>query len=437
MIVAVVAGVALLASLLLFVYRRQQSSQNMKANDLKQPLLELEMGENPGVRFTSEVPLTTISTLPDQPCRSNELQALASSKEVAYDFLVTATDNWRSELGQGAFATVFIGEMGGKQVAVKLEKTNEETAEPNFARLLGAQFESEIEILYTHSHPNICALLAHSEADPVAGRGRALVYEYCVNGCLYDRIQNGAHTQIGNGTQVQMKNAVPALTWEQRVQISIGTARGLAFLHSGVEAKQIIHRDVKTGALFLFSPFSQLYHLDLSGTFSHTANILLDGQMQPKVGDYQIAVYAVCSIETGRAVAVYAVCSIEISTGRKPQLWLYLSFPPALVVFAISLLTTSTSANQVADFGTVRENAGAEKGMTHISTKWVVGTNVYMPIEYTNFGRISIKVCVFTRCNCKAVPTGAGGPGAQWLALGSSGHMCREQKQCPYMSRAV
>ena len=35
-----------------------------------------------------------------------------------------------------------------------------------------------------HCHPNICALIGHSEDGP----SRVLVYEYCANGALYDRI---------------------------------------------------------------------------------------------------------------------------------------------------------------------------------------------------------------------------------------------------------
>lgn len=53
------------------------------------------------------------------------------------------------------------------------------------------------------------------------------------------------------------------LNWKQRFDIIIGTARGLAFLHEYPTC--IIHRDVKP------------------------ANILLDGELQPKLADFGLA----------------------------------------------------------------------------------------------------------------------------------------------------
>jgi serine/threonine protein kinase len=145
--------------------------------------------------------------------------------------------------------------MHGQQVAVKIEKPTAEANNPGFASMLTAQFECEIEILYTHCHANICTLLSHCEGDPASGHGRALVYEYCANGCLYDRLQ------MDEGADA--KHPHEALTWQQRVNIAVGTARGLAFLHSDPNGP-VIHRDVKT------------------------ANILLDAKMQPKVSPLQI-----------------------------------------------------------------------------------------------------------------------------------------------------
>jgi hypothetical protein len=61
----------------------------------------------------------------------------------------------------------------------------------------------------------------------------------------------------------------------------------------------------------------------------------------------------------------------------------------------------------VADFGTVREqqrkiretlelplgsNSGGGASGSHMSTKLVVGTKIYMPPEYERYGHISIKV---------------------------------------------
>ncbi|KAI3958321.1 hypothetical protein MKW98_011009 [Papaver atlanticum] len=54
------------------------------------------------------------------------------------------------------------------------------------------------------------------------------------------------------------------LTWDIRMQIAVGTAKGLAYLHEGLEPK-VVHRDVKS------------------------SNILLDKNWNPKVSDFGLA----------------------------------------------------------------------------------------------------------------------------------------------------
>jgi len=54
------------------------------------------------------------------------------------------------------------------------------------------------------------------------------------------------------------------LSWKQRYDIILGTARGLAYLHEEFHVS-IIHRDIKT------------------------ANILLNDDLQPKIADFGLA----------------------------------------------------------------------------------------------------------------------------------------------------
>lgn len=54
------------------------------------------------------------------------------------------------------------------------------------------------------------------------------------------------------------------LDWGQRSTICVGTARGLTYLHEGIEPR-IVHRDIKA------------------------SNILLDKDFNPKIGDFGLA----------------------------------------------------------------------------------------------------------------------------------------------------
>lgn len=154
-----------------------------------------------------------------------------------YEELEKATNNFKIKIGAGGFGTVYKGTLpDGTVVAVK-KITN-----------LGLQgkkdFCTEIAIIGNIHHVNLVKLKGFC----AQGRERMLVYEYMNRGSL-------DCTLFGTG---------PVLEWQERLDIALGIARGLAYLHSGCEHK-IIHCDVKP------------------------ENILLQEQFQAKISDFGLS----------------------------------------------------------------------------------------------------------------------------------------------------
>ncbi|XP_065882217.1 L-type lectin-domain containing receptor kinase S.6 [Euphorbia lathyris] len=133
-----------------------------------------------------------------------------------------------------------------------------------------------------------------------------LVYEFLPNGTLDKKLHDNS------------SSSVIFLSWKQRVNIVLGVAAALSYLHEECE-RQIIHRDVKT------------------------CNIMLDEEYNPKVGDFGLAEvyehstltreatipagtmgylapeYVYSGIPSAKTdVYSFGVVVLEVATGRRP-----------------------------------------------------------------------------------------------------------------------
>ncbi|XP_075487349.1 putative serine/threonine-protein kinase At1g01540 [Primulina tabacum] len=143
-------------------------------------------------------------------------------------------------IGEGGYGIVYYGVLADNtRVAIKNLLNNRGQAEK--------EFKVEVEAIGRVRHKNLVRLLGYC----VEGAYRMLVYEYVENGNL----DQWLHGDVGE---------VSPLSWEIRMGIIIGTAKGLAYLHEGLEPK-VVHRDIKT------------------------SNILLDRQWHAKLSDFGLA----------------------------------------------------------------------------------------------------------------------------------------------------
>ncbi|KAL7192618.1 hypothetical protein ACSBR2_024441 [Camellia fascicularis] len=102
-----------------------------------------------------------------------------------------------------------------------------ETACSKYAGHGHKQWLTEVQFLGVVDHPNLVKLLGYCSVDGERGIQRLLVYEYMPNTSLEDHLFN----------------RVPAiLPWKTRLEIMLGAAQGLVYLHEELEVQGDISR---------------------------------------------------------------------------------------------------------------------------------------------------------------------------------------------------
>uniref|UniRef100_A0A2N9GIT8 non-specific serine/threonine protein kinase n=1 Tax=Fagus sylvatica TaxID=28930 RepID=A0A2N9GIT8_FAGSY len=168
----------------------------------------------------------------------------------SYSELRNATHDFSRlvKIGEGGFGSVYKGsikpaEGKGDPIVVAIKRLNKDGLQGH------KQWVAEVQFLGVVEHPNLVKLIGYCAVDGERGIQRLLVYEYMPNKSLEHQLFNRAY---------------PSLPWKTRLQIILGAAQGLAYLHEGLEV-QVIFRDFKS------------------------SNVLLDEDFKPKLSDFGLA----------------------------------------------------------------------------------------------------------------------------------------------------
>lgn len=147
----------------------------------------------------------------DQPSRflmANIQEITGTMPEIDYQELTEATNNWDQNrvLGKGGFGTVFRGYWKHTDVAIKQIDYKGASGGREGAKVQLQQSLNELKHLYKFRHDNILPLYGYC----IKGEKPCLVYQLMKGGSLEQRLNS--------------KNCQP-LTWQQRIDICMGTAR--------------------------------------------------------------------------------------------------------------------------------------------------------------------------------------------------------------------
>nr|CAD1829180.1 unnamed protein product [Ananas comosus var. bracteatus] len=168
---------------------------------------------------------------------TNSIPQLKGARLFSFEEVKKCTNNFSeaNEIGNGGYGKVYRGILSnGRMVAIKRAQ--------QCSLQGGLEFKTEIELLSRVHHKNLVSLVGFCfDQDE-----QMLIYEYVPNGTLKER-KSGIY-----------------LDWRKRLQVALGVARGLTYLHE-LASPPIVHRDIKS------------------------SNMLLDEHLSAKVSDFGIS----------------------------------------------------------------------------------------------------------------------------------------------------
>ncbi|KAJ8458392.1 hypothetical protein OPV22_031318 [Ensete ventricosum] len=165
------------------------------------------------------------------------------------------------------------------------------------------QFVSEMATLGNVRHQNLVPLLGYC----FAKKERLLVYKYMAKGTLYDQL----HVSGAQGGSME---------WPSRLKISIGAAKGLAWLHHSCNPR-ILHRNISSKCILLDEDYEPKISDFGLARLMNPVDTHLSTFVNGEFGDlgYVAPEYARTLVATPKGdVYSFGVVLLELVTGEKP-----------------------------------------------------------------------------------------------------------------------
>ncbi|KAJ6997440.1 hypothetical protein NC653_013877 [Populus alba x Populus x berolinensis] len=164
---------------------------------------------------------------------SSKVTNLNLKLKISLAEILAATHNFNPKLliGEGGFGKVYKGTLeSGMKVAVKRSDSSHGQGLP--------EFQTEIMVLSKIQHRHLVSLVGYCDE----GSEMILVFEFMEKGTLREHLY-GKESLRNPSAKIE-------LTWKQRLEICIGSAKGIHYLHTGPDGG-IFHRDVKSTNILL------------------------------------------------------------------------------------------------------------------------------------------------------------------------------------------
>lgn len=256
-----------------------------------------------------------------------------------------ATKNFSRDniIGRGGYGNVYKGLLSdGSEVALKRFK--------NCSAAGDASFTHEVKVIASVRHVNLVALRGYCSATTrLEGYQRIIVCDLMQNGSLHDHLFGSLGVK---------------LSWPLRQKIALGTARGLAYLHYGVQPA-IIHRDIKANNILLDDKFEAKVADFGLAKFNPEGMTHMSTRVAGTMG-YVAPEYALYGQLTERSdVFSFGVVLLELLSGRKALQTDNDGQPSALTDWAWSLVRTGKALDVI-------EDGMPEQGSNQVLEKYVL-----------------------------------------------------------------